>query len=342
MKKIITAIAFLTVFVSCKNTPNPYIDGDTVFCNPDDAPTYSLSGEPIKHDVLMAEMYIVEDYLFFYNMTGDGDLFSLYGLDGGDIIASFGTKGQGPGDFTVISMANCSGVENGDVYTWINDINALKFKRLNISKSIMEEKSVIEKELPSLPLIHNGYYSSDSLLVLKRFDNTNMYITKYDPLLMEKTGDVTMYKPNKNAPNDYMSVDKYDKTNGLYASAMFYINQVNFIDANTGKGHAVCVGELTTEENLKESDITNKKIYYIGLVQSDKYFFALYRNTSFFNPDAPYQPSEIHVFDKNGYLEGVIKVKESLAQIAVDKYDRLYGADDNTNVYRYKLPEELS
>ncbi len=342
MRNIAVIAALATMLMSCEGNKNPYINGKTITYDAKDVPTYTLSGEHMTHDVIAGRMSIADDYILFCSPLATDSIFTVYDLDITEPLASFGTVGQGPNDFLTLGQMKQSGIDNGDVYTWINDINTIKIKRLNISQSIKEGSAVVDKEIMTVPLAIECFIVTDSLFVIKKVDGSNFNIERYDPVTTDRLSSVPMYKTKIGSLYSvFASCDIYDKEGGRYISAMISANQINFTDPCTDNMYAVCVGKPTTKDEIwdeEEEDVTAE--FYYDLCLTDKYLFALYINRSI-KEEYPENPVEIHVFTKEGKLVAVLKTDEYFTQIEFDKYGRIYGADDNNNIYRYELPEEL-
>ncbi len=346
MRNLVALIAVAVLFLSCKNNNNPYINGETITCNAKDVPAYAVSGERMTQDLFMGRISVIDDYVLLCNLYADDSIFTVYNLDMNEPLASFGIKGQGPNDFTIVGLTRQAGVDNGNAYVWINDFNALKMKRLNVSKSIEEGKSIVDKVTPITSSAMECLRVTDSLLVMKSYEGDSFYIEKYNPISMEVFSSVPMFttKPDGIIFTVFNTSDIYDEKNGRYISAMFHINQINFTDINTGEMYAVCVGEPTAIDEIWDEEAWDAKMrFYSDLRQTDKYLFALYTGKSVEDIDEGITdgPTEVQVFDKKeSKLVAILKMDEYFDQIALDKYGRLYGADDD-NIYRYELPEEL-
>ncbi len=343
----IAVVAFAAMLLSCKGSKNPYIDGETITYDTKDVPEYTLSKEQhMTHEVFMGRMSIVDDYVLFCDLYADDSIFTVYNLDVTERLASFGTKGQGPNDFTATWLTNQNGVDNGEAYTWINDVNAVKLKRLNISKSIKEGAAVVDKAISTLPLEIECFRVTDSLVALKKISGKDLLIERYNPVTMETVSSVSAFDYHNDLSATYYvfnSSDIYDEYNDRYVSAMYSINQINFVDANTDM-YAVCVGEVTPEDEMWDKELEDAKMqFYADLIQTDRYLLALYLNKRVEDIDegTVEGPVEVHVFTKEGKLVALLKMDEYFTQIGLDKYGRLYGADNDSNIYRYKLPEEL-
>lgn len=349
MKKLFFAvISFAFLCLSCKENKNPYVNGNTIIYDVEDVPEYALSTERhMTHDVLMGRMSVVEDYMLLCNIYAEDSIFTVYNLDMEKPLASFGFKGQGPNDFASIVLNGQNGTDNGDVYVWVNDVNAVKMKRVNISKSLKENNVVVDKAISTVPMVWESFYVSDSLLVMKNYRGDVFYMEQYNPVSNNLTSSAPMYisKPEGIVFTIFNTSDIYDEKDGRYISAMSSMNQINFTDIKTNETFAVCVGDVTTPENVWDESLDDVKMsYYYDLEQNDKYVFALYVNKSLEELDSEEFdgcPVSVHVFDKEGKFVAVLKMQEYLTQIGLDKYGRIYGADDNNNIYRYKLPDEL-
>lgn len=349
MKKLFVAVISLaSLCLSCKENKNPYINGNTVIYDVEDVPEYALSTERhITHDVLMGRISVAEDYLLLCNSFAKDSIFTVYDMDMENILGRFGYKGQGPDDFSTVGPICQGGIDNGDTYVWINDVNAIKMKRLNISKSLEEGSAVVDDEIATQPLSIMCFRASDTLLILKKYNDGIFSIEQYNPVTTQSLSSEPMYisKPKGIVFTVFGTSDIYDEESGRYISAMSSMNQINFTDVKTKEAYAVCVGDVTTEENVWDESLGDAKMLYYGdLKQNDKYIFALYINKSWEELDSEEFagcPVSVHVFDKEGKFVAVLKMQEYLTQIDVDKYGRIYGADDDSNIYRYKLPDEL-
>ncbi len=206
-----------------------------------------LSGELIKleknpllvNDFIVVDSLIIAESAYIENDT----IFSVYNKNTFRYLNSFGQKGRGPKEFLEENpiITGQYKMRNNDICIWLGDL--FSYKLVNITKSIKENKTVIERVISLPKSVGTG---GDNVFV---FENDDLLGTPFDSqrgrifYYSAQTGEVKWveYFPKVNNPpiieknmhNLYGGPAKLSEDKKLFVSALSLFKRIDVFDNNT-------------------------------------------------------------------------------------------------------------
>jgi hypothetical protein len=293
----------------------------------------NLHAAYIQQSTIIAPAFfaIQGNYLCAYSLRKDTmiDLFSLP-----DLIwkKSFGTKGQGPGEFQSFPRP----CKSTDDYIYVKGYTPLTIKQFSVDTlaNLVEKK---EFNLDTYESFGSMHIVRDSLLIYPTMGNQNereeqIAIKKINLNQKRETGIILIptTRPD-NASKDPNRMGGFDVNESFIIYAYLFKKQIDIYDVHrmrlvkrleTGEHHPVQINEIF-EENIPQ---------YQGVYAGKKYFYALYNKKGCkFNHIEP-ASQLIEVFDYNG---------NAVIEYTFDDYICLFAIDEINNVlYAYDETQE--
>lgn len=314
-----------------------YDEPHVLIASPDESVT--LDGKVIiKADTVMGKdkIDVVGNYLVATSVDNTKAFFSVYSLDG-KYVTSFGAEGHAANEFSQgIHVVEAQ----GDDAFWVNDVNQACLKLVDLAQSIKTQSCVVKQTVPTASRSINSFAPLNGSCWMEQETDNNYQLCRKNVSKGTIEQSIDLYKPTQDVFQTYYSKMIMNEDKTAMASAMIYINQVNFL-ALGGDAPEKHSASLYTEAKMPDNsgDMSKRTYYYCGLAGSSRYVYALYNNQSCTEAFQVKKPMEIHVFDWKGDFVKKLCVKDYIiCGIAVDKNDKnLYAADNEGNVYKYSL-----
>ncbi|MFZ6665580.1 hypothetical protein [Peijinzhouia sedimentorum] len=324
ISNLVLIISFLFLLISCSKEEKEVIN-------------IELEGKEIlKDEVKINKIISVDSILLGFRMDDDY-YFSLYHNETYEKYGDILKRGNGPNEFNSPIRVHGFEYENRDLFLWFHDINEVKLHRLNITKSLILDETIIDKTLkiPLNPDPLSIRFINDSIIV---FNNSNLSL---------RINQLNYYNLNSDSLFKEIQFDlEYEKQSQEveYIQYIYNIIYVNVFDIKPSKDKIVTVYQYQDQVDLLSSegirlnryqnstDYMNKStdflssrkrsalnIYYKAVEADDNFIYALYYN----QPSELYlnqhHNSSIHVFDWDLNLIAEIKLKDYLLNFSLNK-----------------------
>jgi len=266
-------------------------------------------------------------------------------------ITYIGRVGEGKNDFATEIVYNGQYEKiNDQLFIWVQELNRKRLYRINITKSIKNGKTFIDKEIKYSPeYMFSQMFYIDSTNIIGASSNLDIKINRLliiNPQTNERIKVVKPFTIIKNDNNDinflmyrynmlYVAILalKPDKTK--ISSAMNMFNRLDIFDINGN----ILNSYIDKNENLNSSLIRdylaakqqsindiNVKEYYIATTSTDSYIYTVYYNQLKSEYAKQSIPVEVRVFDWQSEPVCSIKVPDYLQYITIDeKNGIMYG-----------------
>lgn len=350
MKKItgvLLYISALLVCVSCQKKDCEYFNGEIVLVGNTGKKPLKVSLEKLTLDGLnFGEMAVHDSLMFFLNTKLSDRFFNVFNVDSGEELGTFCNKGGGPEEVFCLGKILQFFEESDGLKTLLFAPNEQKLLVWNITHSIEENNTVIDKVVPYRWRQENGGENYNEIYLL----NDSTLLAKVDPFV-KKNGKHTLphyqkrtfytdqllqsysiFKlPIHNEDSSVMPEFFFNSNDALkpdgtkVVQAMVHLPQLNILDLETGKvtGYRLEDGEDFSVFQ-KNEDLKN---HYIRVQADDQYIYAVYfGKKAWAYHEIPYVDM-IHVFSWDGKLIQRIKTDLDIDKIALDRVrNRLYVA----------------
>lgn len=305
--------------------------------------TDTLRAESVSAEIPGAYKLNVVDTILCVSTTISDALFEFCTLSG-DSITTVGIRGNGPNDFT--SNRTCGQVvnKNGEFGLWVIDVNGAKLKRLNISKSLSLNMSIVDEMVAIQPMVTDAFVCSEKLYQITCGEkNQNLKVSDTSEVNAEIFYDEKLYKIDFDSDKLFMAYNSSASIppNGNYlALAMLSFNQINIIDLRDMTKSAVVIGEATKSDNIFSRDsLSPHWSYYTGITTSDNYIFALYENQIFdYDKDYVLKPCALHIVNYDGTIKAIVPLDRYIKSISYSQRDnKIYALSENDEICAYNL-----
>ncbi len=317
----------------------------------------SIKGEYLtfESEPLMIGKITMIDSLFIVQNAGDphAPLFNVYHKESYKLLASFGRRGNGPNEFYNQMPTGVGQYEIIDhsICMWVRD--GFICKLINLSKSILNKKTVIEKKIKTPKSVFIGL----DVLILP---NDNLFGTSmsqkgrffyYDSETKE-TNWIRYFPEVKNPPikeqqmhNLYVSSTKINKDGNIIVSALIYFKRIDVFNNNAELQFSLVFEDSPTDPAFSISDrpksfmryyrdvyISKNKIYALNLERSEGEIL-----------EDKYKTSEVHVFTLEGKPVCNYKLDHIMGAFTIDEENgNIFGITmsedrERTQIIKYKL-----
>lgn len=352
--KILLFVVVIVFIISCRD--NLIIDQKQLkyISEEDFAIEKTLTGTKINLDSVpmggVTAIKIDSLLLFQFDWRVVEHHIKLYNAYSGKYIQQLLPVGRGPGESA--SFVHYYQIEKEDSLQsgiWVQtDFN---FGLLNLQKSILEGKSIFDKQYDfnkRLDLFHK-FVKNDSILIGKVYKHKKVpYYITYS-IGQEKIIDtLQVFLPMKKIveENMFASYDQIKPDKSKVVMVMNYFNVLNIISLDEKNIVSLAMGDapLNYDEAWNVQGSKEKAmLYYDGLCVSDEYIFCLYKNCLRVDKKLPPQ-IQVLIFDWNGIPQFKLKLAENISNISFDEKEQcLYGMSrrGEETVFRYDLKDVL-
>lgn len=279
----------------------------------------------------IGSIHSVKGYLVAENSDNKDAVFAVYSEEG-TLLNRFGHIGRAKNEFTAGMRINGQ-FEDGCFF--VNDVNLSALKAVNLKASMDSSVCMVDKSLSTGGRVMNAYYINDSTILYEQETRDNYQISQMNTRTGHVAEKYDLYTPHTNAFDTYYSKMCIHSSKRRLASAMCFLNQVNFMDAD---GNQRKSASLYADTEICE-DRQKRTAYYCDITSNDRHVYALYMNQllekdSYRTP----KPMEVHVFDWEGNFQGKLVMPEYIVNITVNEDGTyLYGRNTDCDVFRYRM-----
>ena len=360
--KLVSILATINLFFCSCGEEKRYFKGDVVTIDTFDK-EMTLKGTKVDlRDIYEGRPFVCDSFLIFNSFQCPDYYFYAFDLRSGKHVASFCPKGDGPEDYLSCDESAQLIKENGDNKIWVRDYNKQKIHLINITQSIIQQKTICDSIIPfewtkhfAYPLLSVFFLDDGSMLGINQCEESpatsgNGYTLRDLYLFKEsfdnKIREYHLYQSPVISLDDKVKFECFEFYNAVYrirpnctqlAIAMKMLAQVSVVDIETGEQRNYRMKESLTYPDI-EKDIYKSRRYYETMAVNDQYIFALYVDAVMKDVPPPYSSHVIHVLTWNGEPAYKIHVDESIRYITLDTFgDTLYAIDVADNLYSYDI-----
>ncbi len=344
---------YICICAGChKNNDNTYFNGEIRYIEDDINNFESVRLKPVSlNGANYGWMAVYDSLMFFMNPKLSDRFFNVFNVDTGEEIGTFCNKGGGPDEVFSIGPIFQLFTEENDLKTLLFAPNEEKLLIWNITQSIRQGKTVLDKIIPYAWRTENEGACYNEMFLLDK----NTLIAKVDafpindeeatlPFCQKRTVDTNKclqsYSIYKQAiKNDKASIiseaffsshDAVKPDGTKIVQAMIHLPQLNIIDVQTGK-----VVGYRLKENVDFTIFEGKKEikdYCVRLQVDDNYIYVMYWGK------VPWKRNEIpfintvYVFDWNGKIIRKMVTDRAVYGMWIDTVrNRLYTTEPTTD-----------
>lgn len=268
-------------------------------------------------------------------------MFSIFDIEG-KFKGDYGSKGQGPHELLNCRPTGQKGIINDEVFIWVNDVSNNSLKKLNLSKSILEQQLIIDSIISTYPMAMNALKLNDSLTICESMTPDNYALIKYDYKNGTKLSDNNVYlTPVKNPFSFYKSIWRINDKKDKVINAMLSINQLNLWNLDTDERKSIVIEKTYRPDQVinNETGLENRT-FFCDLEVSKDFVFALYMDQEYSVSYELPKKMTVFVFDWNLLSIATYEIDEYIKDIAVDpNRKKLYGVSGDDSVFEYNLAE---
>jgi|GEM_PF-1510512 hypothetical protein len=305
--------------------------------------------EGIEKTVFDPKFIEVSDTLLLIVDNNTKEIFQFFDLSNFSKVASFGNKGEGPGEVSTPAFINHNSFIDNDRFEYLDwGRKTLSVYSLEQILSTDEPVSVKEYMLPpKIISVQRAVFLEDNTVIgiggirdgkLVKASMTNdsvLAVTPYTPLQENAleyatvgyiyTGEITINKEKEEIvvimPR-FKMIEFYDYNLNLLRDVRFEENPKTLLGEN---------GSSARSETMR---------YYNDLAISGEHIYALYLGNELgsYRAGEEIKNSEIHIFDWEGNPIKKLALNTNLSRIAVDKKNgRIFGISAYDNSVEYPL-----
>lgn len=343
----------LCVCISChKNDDSIYFYGDIQVVEDNIANIETVELKKVNLEGANYGWFSVYDSLMiFMNPKLKDHFYQIFNVDTGMEIGTFCERGGGPNEVTAVNPISQFFKENNELKTMLFAPNEEELLIWNITQSIKQSKTVMDKIIPYTWKTENEGACYNPLFVL----NKNILLAKVGvipigdddatlPIYQKRTVNTNkclenyfIYKQSiKNSEsrimpeNFFYSNDAIKPDGTKIVQAMLHLPQLNIIDVQTGS----IVG-YRLDDNVDFSVFKGRKEiknYYGRLHVDDDYIYVLYRGRALGEKNKTQENNIVYVFDWKGKLVQKIALNHTVNELWVDMTrNRLYITEPITD-----------
>lgn len=346
MKKILYYISFtvsvaFSILVSCTRTDYEIIEII-------DIPyTYNLNGDliTINDSIFFPEAILfTENYLVIFD-DKNTEFLRIFDLNG-NIIARYGSRGKGPGEFSLPNSNDLyfSQYDDGKGF-WITDIISNSKYFLELDSIIKNKNYIPERKISLLTELIPADYSyviNDSLIIGSSSATDNGQLFFWNPF-METLKKVTNY-PNIGLkfkkdqmhllPQVYSNTIKVLNDNIVVAYTYFKIVDIYSLSGNLKKRIKFKDQKKSKFQIFDQGISTNEcELYFIDVVLTQNHFYALGLNRTIPEIESGNYFPSIYKFDYKGNLISEFKLDYIINRFCVSEKDStIFGLSPLTEV----------
>ncbi len=366
MKRIRGIFCFVMLFIVCISCREKYDDGK--YFNGDIQKVEDNSGtvkkvtlnNVILHGANYGYIAVYDSLMFFLNLKLPDHFYNIFNINTGEEIGTFCSKGGGPKEAAAFGPISQFFKIGNELQTLLFAPNEEKLVIWNITQSIKQGITVIDKIIPYAwrdangGACYNEMYLQDDSILLARVDpfplsdeeSTLLFYQKRTLDTNKALKNYSIYKQTiKNEEASivseafFTSADAFKPDGTKAVQVMGHLPQLNVLDFETGQvvGYRMEGGDDFSIFQGKK----NIKNYYVEVQADDNYIYALYWGKDRWGMhEIPYV-NTIHVFDWHGKLIQKLETDYDIDKMFLDTVrNRLYVTRPKSDdVYYLDLDE---
>ncbi len=356
-----TLVGLLIVSCGSKSNDSDIFNGEIINIEDKNVVAKELEFKDITFKGPNAGFLSVYDSLAIYmNPNLPYHWYQIFSLNTLKEVKHFAMKGNGHNEFTPVGPLWNYYTEDNAIKTLIFEPNREKIHVWNITESLAENSTVIERHIniPWRKALRGArfkdFFVKDSKKLYAKVSACRItdnevawpYYQVWNLQSGEKTDEIHVFKKNiinKNTgylPETFLYMCNAMKPDGSrIVQALMCVPQLNIIDTKTKTAVAyrldngIGLSDLETVEEVKT--------YFVGLCADDDYIYAsFYGDTWILSGDNSIH--RIYVFDWDGHLVSKVTTKHCIDEIAVDPVNKiLYTTSPMDEKLYYIKTDEL-
>lgn len=308
-----------------------------------------LVGELFPIEVIAAKNIFIIDTLMIFPTPVLDTLYHAVSTRDPKWRKSFIAKGEGPSEFDNALPPLSTEIRDGDLLISFYHKARQGLFHYNLTQSFLHGNDIFQDTIPlgELNEIYRAYQINEDEVFVDNMDfiNINQQYSIYNRKSKQLIrNDNAMISSLKSQGDTYLLATNtiFSKSNGKYASAMMFADQINIYDLTIPE-NSFSISDSDQPTSLPDASRTLmpfKKEYYADLRESNNLLFGLYADLSrkeWANGDSP---ALIHVIDWEGNPICKLSTKEKLVKFDIDpENNMLYGLTEKQEVYKYDLKQ---
>jgi len=332
IRNIKLLICITVLFISCKNHDTYKVRIIDKFYV-----AKTINGEQILFEKMPScpdYIKIIDTLIIVKNFQFcDSFVFYIYNKNSYKYISSFGTKGKGPNEFSKPKSTGQFEISDGTIKIWVYDFYKLKYKLINISQTIKQNTTIIDREfsapkvtdvglevfiLKNNDLIGTSMSPKGRLFYFDSRNNTTHWIDYFPKVTYPPIKEKQMH-------NLYVSTTKISPDHKYVVSALRLFKRIDVFNNKLEHLFSMIFRDSPKEPNFfvdKRNPIPRELVhYYTDLYLSEKYIYALNSNITQeqLSKDIDTGYSEVQVFTYSGEPVAIYKLNRFIASFAIDE-----------------------
>lgn len=364
IKRILLLIYISNICMGCQQNDSHFFNGDIITIENSIKETQEITLKKIfLNGSNFGEIAVYDSLMFFFNPKLNDRFFNIFNINTGEEIGTFCNKGGGPEEVTCLSPIFQFFREGNELKTLLFAPNERKLFIWNITCSIQQGRTIIDKIVPYNWGKENGEDNYNNLYIL----DYNILLAKVDPFPLnngkstlpsyqKRTFDTdsllknySIYKQSIENEESLIMPEAFFNSNDALkpdgtkiVQAMIHLPQLNIINIETGQvvGYRMEKGDSFSIFQRNK----NIKTHYIRVQADNNYIYAVYWGKEAWGFHEIPCVDTIHVFDWEGKLVQKIKTDDGIDKMFLDTCrNRLYMTRPNfDDVFYLNLSEIIS
>ncbi|MDD4032763.1 MAG: hypothetical protein PHS48_05900, partial [Bacteroidales bacterium] len=275
MRKLFIFIIFILAitYSSCQRKGQTvFLSENLRFVQPDT--TIHLNGKLLSFEdnppIGMSNINCIDSFLLFslrFQSKDSSYFLKAYNKFNHKFLGNLISKGNGPDEFLSVVYRDQFYLSGDSIKIYLHDLSREQLYAINLTSSIFKTKTEISKEFGKLPRwTLKAFHYQDSLLLLKRIDNTGLVYELFNSQKGEKIRQFLLYSVNIGRDNydKFNSIDYLQFENQKIAMPMMFMNQVNILDLKDADNIAITTKKNHPSwDNIKKKENSELNVYYI-------------------------------------------------------------------------------
>lgn len=319
-------------FISCVESQN-FFNGDFMY-TPRSNEIIKLHAEDVKLDIYgVFFLHIIDSFLLAENEIGDDHFITIYDINDLTSHGRYINKGRANHEYQMLVTSKDYIVDSTGAKIWINVGPKRELILFNISKSISENRTVIDKEIkinnPRYKGICSMSYINDSLILGLNCGAADRQLITYNYLRDSALFSFNLYN-DKSLDLSLFAGETRVKPDGTkWVNFLESFDQLNFYSFANNEAKSVSTSKRPIDFNeIKNKEWADRKLYYSDIWCNNNLIIATYS----YNSD-DHQCNELHFFNWEGDLLQIFSVDRKFVEITVDC--------NNNEIYLNNLQEEI-
>ena len=350
--------ALICMVVACDGAPSgnsPYdIDSTRSLLSHQAFHPVPLAGRRVNSSLILGQpggLARTGKFLWILDYAQDPFL-HVVDLESGDIVRSFGRRGEGPGEFGTMTSINAPD-PNGQI-VWAFDGRLQRFTRLSLDANLETQPFQAAVQRPAPLLVRALFIQGGRVVGLSSTDSSRF-------LILDTAGNLlARHKGPLLGPDSIRTEERLRLSHGVslcemgvdhgFAVAYFAAGRIERHDAGADLVNLFSVpfssnGLFIRDKVTSALTASRGRYYYRDCKSTRRFVFALFsgRWEQAFPPNTSQWSNFVHVFDQSGNLKVVLQLDHTAFGIAVGEGDStLYTASiEDAAIYQYHLPASV-